>query len=164
MRTRQAARIGSAAVAALMLAAGLAACNKQYIPNTAIEDTPENREVVNYCERYRHAIEDLNVGLLLSMASPRYFDNSGTATGDDDFDRRGLEKILVERFESVDAIRYEIKYRDVYEGEGRVYVDYTYTMSFQYEVDGKSQWANKTADNRLELERVDGGFLIVSGM
>jgi hypothetical protein len=139
-------------------------CNKKYIPNTALEDTPENWEVVRFCERYRHAIEDLNVGLLLSLASPRYFDNSGTTTGNDDFDYKGLEAVLTERFKDVEAMRYEMRYRDVYEQDGLVMVDYTYTLSFQYRIGESSQWANKTADNRLELERVEDGFLIVAGM
>jgi len=150
----------------LLLPIALAAtgCHKDYIPNTEIEDNDENREVVAFCERYRHAVEDLNVGLLLSLASPRYFDNSGTSTGDDDFDRAGLEQVLVERFKSVKAMRYEIKYRDIYECESLLCVDYSYTMSFQYTIGDTTKWSNKTADNRLELERVDDSFLVVSGM
>jgi hypothetical protein len=155
-------------VATLVLLAAMLSlswgCTKKFIPNTALEDTPENWEVVRFCERYRHAIEDLNVGLLLSLASPRYFDNSGSSTGDDDYDYSGLERILTERFKDVEAMRYEIKYRDIYEQDGLTMVDYTYTLSFQYRVGDKSQWANKTADNRLELERVEDGFLIVAGM
>jgi hypothetical protein len=159
-------RLRSAALL-LLLAVAVAVssgCTKKYIPNTALEDTPENWEVVRFCERYRHALEDINIGLLLSLASPRYFDNSGTVTGDDDFDYAGLEQILKERFKDVVSIRYEMKYRDVYEQDTLVMVDYTYTLSFQYRIGEKTQWANKTADNRLELERVEGGFLIVSGM
>jgi hypothetical protein len=146
---------------ALSAAAG---CGKRYIPNTEIEDTEINREIVAFCERYRHAVEDLNVGLLMSMASPRYFDNSGTPAGDDDFDHSGLEEVLRERFAKLKAMRYEIKYRNLFEQMGTVYVEFTYTMSFQYAVGDKTRWSNRTADNRLELERVDGGYLILTGM
>jgi len=149
---------------ALLVMLSAAGCRKEYIPNTEIEDNDENREVVSFCERYRHAVEDLNVGLLLSMASPRYFDNSGTVSPEDDFDRGGLEQILTERFKSVKGMRYEAKYREIYECEMLVCVDYSYTMSFQYMVGDKTKWSNKTADNRLQLERVEGGFLIVTGM
>ena len=139
-------------------------CNTRFIPNTEILDNEFNRDVVAFCERYRHAVEDVNVGLLLTLASPRYFDNSGTTTGDDDMDRAGLEQMLKERFGALQAVRYEMKYLDIYEQHGIVYVEYTYTMSFQYKVEDKTRWYNKTADNRLELEPVDGGFLIISGM
>lgn len=141
-----------------------AGCTKKFIPNTEIEDTDENREIVAFCERYRHAVEDMNVGLLLSFAAPRYFDNNGTPTGDDDFDRNGLEEILASRFKAIKAMRYEIRYRNVFESHNVIYVEYTFNMSFQYDVEEKSRWANRTADNRLEIERVDDGFLIVSGM
>ncbi len=151
-------------VVAVILVSTTMGCTKRYIPNTEIEDTELNREVVAFCERYRHAVEDLNIGLLLSLASPRYFDNSGTTSGDDDMDRSGLEEVLKERFQSVKAIRYEIRYRDIFENFGVIHVDYTYTTSFQYDVAGNTKWSNKTADNQLEIERADDGYLILSGM
>lgn len=152
-------------VVPLLLVAALGSgCAKRYIANTDIEDTPENRDIIEFCERYRHAVEDLNIGLILSMASPRYFDNSGTVSGDDDYDRTGLEEVLKERFKAISALRYEFKYRAVYEVDHKIFVEYTYTMSFQYQVGEDLKWANRTEDNRLELERIDEGFLVVSGM
>jgi hypothetical protein len=150
------------ATAALAIAS--TGCGKKFIPNTEIEDNERNREVVGFCERYRHAVEDMNIGLLLSLASPRYFDNNGSPTGDDDFDRSGLEEVLQERFRAVKAIRYEMRYRNLFEHQGVIYVEFTYTLSFQYSVGEATKWSNKTADNRLELEPVEGGYLIVAGM
>ena len=141
-----------------------AGCQKQYIANTEILDTDFNRDVLNFCERYRHSIEDMNIGLLLKLASPRYFDNSGTPTGDDDIDKAGLEGVLHERFSPIESIRFEIVYRGIFEENSVVYVEYTYTMSFQYTIDGETKWNNHTGDNRLELERSEDGFLILSGM
>ena len=139
-------------------------CAPKMIPNTEVEDNQENRDIISFCERYRHAVEDLNIGLLISLASPRYFDNSGTVSGDDDMDKSGLEAILKERFKAIEAIRYEIKYRSIYKKTDVVYVEYTYTTSFRYNVDGVPHWENKTADNRLELEETNGGYAILSGM
>jgi hypothetical protein len=141
-----------------------AGCQPKFIPNTEVPDNEENRDIVAFCERYRHAVEDLNVGLLLSLASPKYFDKSGTADGDDDMDRAGLEEVLKSRFKIIETIRYEIKYRSVYTRNNTTMVEYTYTTSYRFNLDGKPHWENKTADNRLELERVDGGFRILSGM
>ena len=140
-------------------------CTPKFIPNTEVVDTPENREIISFCERYRHAVEDLNIGLLLSLASPKYFDDSGTVSGDDDMDRSGLEEVLKNRFKVIETIRYEIKYREVYQKGEVIMVEYTYTTSYRFNLDGKPHWENKTADNRLELERVDDdGYLILSGM
>ncbi len=140
------------------------ACGPRFIPNTEIPDTEENRDIVDFCERYRRAVEDINLGLLMTMASPRYFDNCGTTTGDDDMDRAGLEENLKQTFQSVEEIRHEIRYRDIFVKDGIIHVEYTFTTSFQFTVEGETKWSNKTADNRLELERVDDGFLIISGM
>ena len=139
-------------------------CTPKFIPNTEVEDTPENREIISFCERYRHAVEDLNIGLLLSLASPKYFDDSGTVSGDDDMDRSGLEEVLKNRFKSIETIRYEIKYRAVYQKGEIIMVEYTYTTSYRFALDDKPHWENKTADNRLELERTNDGYLILSGM
>jgi hypothetical protein len=139
-------------------------CSPKFIPNTEVEDTKDNRAIISFCERYRHAVEDLNIGLLLSLASPNYFDDSGTVSGTDDMDKSGLETVLKERFKSVETIRYEIDYRKVYVKKNTIYVEYTYTTSFRYNINGEPRWENKTADNRLELERVEDGFLILSGM
>ena len=147
-----------------LISIGLFGCHTRYIPNTSVESTDFNRSVIAFCERYRHAVEEMNMGLVLALASPRYFDNNGTPLGDDDIDKVGLEDFLHGQFSHVKAIRYEFKYRDVYKEDMKVCVDYTYTVSFQFVLDGKLKWSNKTADNRLELESVDGGFLILSGM
>ena len=157
--------ITKSCLAAVVAVAALA-CSPKTIPNTEVPDTRENRDIIAFCERYRHAVEDLNVGLLVTLASQEYFDNSGTVDGDDDMDKSGLESVLKERFKSIETIRYEIFYRDIYTKNDVIMVEYTYTTSFRYNVDGEPHWENKTADNRLELERVnsDGGYLILSGM
>ena len=49
--------LASLQLAALMAAGGLAAgCGAATIPNTDIEDTRPNREIIAVCERYRKAI------------------------------------------------------------------------------------------------------------
>ena len=148
----------------LFLTTLILGCTPKFIPNTEVEDTAENREIISFCERYRHAVEDLNIGLLLSLASPKYFDDSGSVSGDDDMDRSGLEEVLKNRFKAIETIRYEIKYRNVYQKGEITMVEFTYTTSYRFNLDGKPHWENKTADNRLELERVDNGYLILSGM
>ncbi|MBN2526667.1 MAG: hypothetical protein JXR76_09745 [Deltaproteobacteria bacterium] len=142
----------------------VAGCQKQYIPNTEIIDNDFNRDVLSFCERYRHGVEDMNTGMLLALASPRYFDNSGTPSGDDDVDKAGLEEVLNSRFSPIQSIRMEIIYRAIFEENSVLHVEYTYTMSFQYTIDGETKWKNHTGDNRLDLERTEDGFLILSGM
>ena len=96
--------------------ARLAGCATHYIPNTDVEDNDENRKVIAFCEKYRHAVEERNVPLLLSMASPRYYEDGGNVDATDDMDFAGLRDYLEGRFKDTRAIRYEIRYRKVNRG------------------------------------------------
>ena len=58
---------------------GAAGCSKSYIPNTDVEDSSENKKVIAFCEQYRHAVEDKDVGTLLKLASPRYYEDGEDA-------------------------------------------------------------------------------------
>ena len=107
-------------------------CSHQIIPNTEVEDNTDNRNVVVFCEKYRRAVEDRDVETLVQMASPRYFETGGNARSGDDIDYNGLRAYLTTKFKMTKAIRYEIRYHRITETENKVvYVDYTYTASFQ---------------------------------
>lgn len=180
-------------VTALLLASSLG-CATGRIPNTDVPDTSENRSVVAFCERYRHAVEGRDARALLGLASPRYFEDGGTPAGDDDYGYDGLQRLLNAWSQEVREVRYEIRYRRINpdpENGNRVLVDYTYTGSYTLRrPQGASEpepgggpslhidpvrgstassrddevWFRRVADNRLELERVGEEWRIVSGM
>jgi hypothetical protein len=149
----------------LMLAGfALAGCSRQTIPNTTVADTPANRDVIEFCESYRHALEQRDLGALLAMASPRYYENGGTPEGTDDYDIAGLRELLRDRLPRVHTVRYEFRYRRITFEADRILVDYTYSGSFRVEAGEGHQWFRRVADNRLELERMGGEYRIVAGM
>jgi hypothetical protein len=126
----------------------------------------ENRRVVQFCEDYRRAVERKNVGMLLQLAAPSYFEDGGNIDPNDDIDYESLKAYLESKFYDTKAIRYEIRYRRV--GKGRketMYVDYTYSASYKIP-DGASEdvWRRTVADNRLELIPVEESYKIVAGM
>ncbi|MBI2898428.1 MAG: hypothetical protein HYY06_33060 [Deltaproteobacteria bacterium] len=141
-------------------------CGTTYIRNTTVEDTSANRQVIEFCERYRHAMEAKNGRELLALASSRYYEDGGTPTASDDYDYAGLRQVLQERFRNVKQVRYDIRYRSVSAEEGKVNVDFTYSASFQLETPLGERWYRKVEDNRLVLEpiRQGDGFRILSGM
>ncbi|HEU4404906.1 MAG TPA: hypothetical protein VFS43_06400 [Polyangiaceae bacterium] len=156
-----------AAALTLLAALGPAGCATRYIPNTDVEDTDENREVVKFCERYRKALEEQNVGIILSLVSPRYYEDGGNVDPTDDLDYEGLREWLQGRFQDTRAIRYEIRYRRIQKGEqNRVNVIYTYSAS--YKIPGlkeqQDEWRHTVAENRLELVPEGSTFKIVAGM
>lgn len=153
------AALGAVAVLAL------SACSPSMIPNTDVEDNSQNRKVISYCEEYRHAVEDKDVGRLLSMASPRYYEDGGNTSPDDDIDYDGLKDYLTSTFVKTQTIRYEIRYRKVTVSENkRVYVEYTYSASYRIPGLKGEEWKHTVADNRLELVPEGESFKILNGM
>lgn len=151
-------------LALALLAAPLAACTTHYIPNTDVEDSDDNRRVIAFAEKYRRAVEGRNVGALLQMASPRYYEDGGNVDASDDLDYAGLRGYLTDKFQAASAIRYEIRYRRVVREEDKVFIDYTYSASYRIPSANGEEWRRKVEDNRLELVPHKDGFQIVAGM
>jgi hypothetical protein len=151
----------------IALAAGLgnAACSRPFIPNTDIEDTGENRGIIVFCEKYRHALEDKNAGQLLKMMSPAYFEDGGNSKPGDDADYDKIRDFLTGNFLNTSGIRYEIRYRRVTVTEtNHIYVDYTYAAAWKLPGVKGDEWHHQVADNRLDLVRDGESYKIVSGM
>ncbi len=161
MRLSSALLVSSATLAAC-LSVG---CARDVIPNTDVEDSAENREVVQFVERYRHALEERDVSALLALVSARYYDDNGTPIGTDDIDVDGLRARLAAFHSRVVAVRYEIRYRRVtFTTNDRVLVDYTYTGSFRVTTSEGERWSRRLADNRIVLGREGGELRILSGL
>jgi hypothetical protein len=151
--------------ALLLAVAALGACSKSYIPNTDVEDNSHNRKVIAFCEDYRHAVEDKDVGKLITMASPRYYEDGGNTNPEDDIDFDGLKDYLQSTFVKAQTIRYEIRYRKVLVNENkRVFVEYTYSASWRAPGLKGEEWHHTVADNRLELVPEGEGYKILAGM
>jgi hypothetical protein len=150
---------------AATLALAAMACSKTYIPNTDVEDNMQNRDVVLFCEKYRHALEDKNVGQLLKLMSPSYFEDGGNTRNDDDADFDKIREFLTGDFLRTAGIRYEMRYRRItYTETNHIYVDYTYAAAWKLPGVKADEWHHKVADNRLDLVRDGESFKIVSGM
>lgn len=140
-------------------------CSHDYIPNTQVDDSEFNRDVIAFCEDYRHAVERRQTSLLLKLADPKYYEDGGNVDTSDDLDFAGLKEYLEKRFRETRAIRYEIFYRDVSLGRSnQVFVDYTYSASYKVPTATGDVWRRRVADNRLELVREGEKFRILSGM
>jgi len=143
----------------------LGGCATHYIPNTEVEDNDDNRRIISFCEKYRHAVEERNVPLLLEMASPRYYEDGGNVDAADDMDYAGLREYLEGRFKDTRAVRYEIRYRRVKQAsDTKILVEYTYTASYRIPGLKGEEWRHTVADNRLELITDASSFKILAGM
>jgi hypothetical protein len=156
-------------ICAVLLVSTLTGCAHDFIPNTQVEDSDFNRQVIAYCEEYRHAVERRNTEALLRMADPKYYEDGGTIDTGDDLGLDGLKAYLEKEFKQTSQIRYEIFYRDISFGRSnQVFVDYTYSASYKVPVPGSEThaevWRRRVADNRLELVQDGEKFRILSGM
>jgi hypothetical protein len=150
---------------ALLFALAASACGASTIPNTRVEDTGQNREIIDFVERYRKAVEDRDTATLLGMTSQFYFDDMGTPTGEDDVDFDGLKAGLERMRKEVLAARYQISYRGLtYTENEHVLVDVLYTGWFKVETPEGPQWRRRLEPHRIVLAREDGKLLILSGM
>jgi hypothetical protein len=151
-------------VLALALAPVLSGCPEYYIANTDVEDTDDNRKIVEFCEIYRHAVERKDIPTLLDLASPDYYEDGGNVDAADDIDFAGLKDYLSSKFDETKAIRYEIRYRRVMVEEERIFVDYTYSGSFRLPTHIGEKWQSNVDENRLELVPSGESYKIVAGM
>jgi hypothetical protein len=142
------------AATALSALAGSGCATAPNIPGTNVGDTRENRAILEVCEKYRHALEDRDAETLLSLASPQYFEDSGTPKAEDDYGYEGLKQIINTRLAALKAVRYNIQYRKVAFSPGgtRAAVDIRYDASFQLLTEIGDRWERKQSEKRLELE------------
>jgi hypothetical protein len=156
----------SRSVPCVLLSLALAGCSANLIPNTEVEDTPENKEVIDFCEQYRIALESRDAAKIMALVAGDYYEDGGSPPGEDDYDREGLEQRLRTRFTRVDSVRYDIRYRRVVYFVDRVEVYYSFYGRYQIAGNsgGEPQWFSKVGDNRLVLLRTPDGYKILSGL
>jgi hypothetical protein len=148
-----------------VLALAFSACAiVNLIPGTKVPDTRMNREILDVCERYRHAIEDKDAATLLTLAHPNYYEDSGTPKGDDDYGYEGLKEVLSKRLTALKTVRYNIEYRNVHLEGHHASVDIRYDASFQLATEMGDRWERKQNDKRIELENDGKRWLIIAGM
>jgi len=150
---------------ALAVLCGAVGCGTKTIPNTRVEDTKANREVIDFVEKYRKAVEQRDAAALLRLTSIDYFDDMGTPAGDDDVDYGALQAGLKRVREEVLGARYQISYRGVtYTETRKVLVDLLYTGWFKVSTPDGEQWRRRLQAHRIVLAREDHGLKIISGM
>jgi hypothetical protein len=146
----------------MLFAAGCATIH--VIPGTKVADNKLNRELVDVCERYRHALEERDSATLLALAHPNYYEDSGTPKGDDDYGYEGLKQVLSTRLSALKSVRYNIEYRNVTVQGHHADVDIRYDASFQLATEMGDRWEHKMNDKRIQLENDGHRWLIIAGM
>ncbi len=140
-------------------------CTPTYIKNTKVPNTPDNREIITFVERYRTAIEHRDNDLLLSLVSPRYLENASTTdNSDDDYGLRELITKIIPDMQKVLGVDYKLKVLKIQRRSNVVLVDFEYVLTFRYQDGEDTRLSSKRDVNRLELLRENGQWRIRSGL
>ncbi len=155
--------------------ASVSACGgkAQYVPGTRVPYSPANQSVLDAVEAYRLAVEERDAQKLLLMAhKTKYWEDSGTPSGSDDYGYEGLANVLASRLQKASEIRYSMRYMKVSQqcpselnagcqASVDVIVDASFTIQ---NVQGKQVRPDKRDQNQFLLEWDGSRWLFISGM
>ena len=144
----------------------LGGCAHSKIPMTTIDDTEENREILQIVKEYHKALESLDADAILSLVSPRYFEDNANLETEDDYDFDGLRKALHEDFKRTRAMKVNIRVDaiEVDDETERAWAELYYQIHAQNEYPSGTRWESGSDRTRLRFERVQGRWLIVAGL
>ena len=136
------------------------------IPGTRILDNQKNRSIIKILEKYRYAMIKRDMGTLMAMAHPHYYEHGGTHLGKDDYGYKGLLGVIRKRITQVQTVRYSIKYRRLrWLSKTQVSVEIYIDASFQMKMsDKESKWTRYSDYNKIVLTRHKGRWLFLRGM
>lgn len=154
------------AAVVLLLGMGGACAHQDFFPGTTVPRTPENKAIIDTIELYRARLLEKNVDGLLVLASPRYFEDSGTQQANDDYGYDGLRERLGPLLERIRAIlRYEIQYRAVNVKDDRAEVDVFINSSFEMTSELGDRYHRVNDKHKFVLERSgENRWKFLSGM
>ena len=147
----------------LATAAGCA--HRDYFPGTTIVRSEENRKIIQTIEEYRQRLMQRNVVGLLALASPRYFEDSGTPRSDDDYGYEGLKKVLEQQLQRVKSLRYDIEYRNIRVSGNQAEVEVFLDGSFEIaSAEAGDRYRRVNDYHRFLLEKEKDEWKFLSGM
>lgn len=167
MRTLPAPRFCLLLIAAglLALVVGGACAKQKLIPNTKVQDTPINREILRVVEKYRDAVSNLDAAAILTLVHPTYEDAGGGASGEDELDFNGLKQLLRTRFKQTSKVRMRIEYQSVTVQGREATVDTYIDATFVYDLPvANPRWRRLTDFNRFRLIKEGKRWVFVSGL
>lgn len=130
-----------------------------------IEDTAENREILDMLYRYRQALVGKDFGTLNRLISTSYYENAGTThTTSDDYGYEQLSEVFEMMAEYAEEIRYHVIIQDVVVRNNQAHIDFEFEFAFQYRIADQEVWDAGVDVNRMEFLREGDVWRIISGM
>lgn len=163
-RPRTGAQSSGAALFAGLALLATACGHVLTFPGTNIPATDDNRAILETVDLYRQRLLQKNIDGVLVLASPRYFEDSGTPRADDDYGYDGLRQVLEKQLSRVKAMRYDIEYRKLTITGNRAEVEAYLNGSFELESQSGDRYRRLSDYHRFVLERDGDRWKFISGM
>lgn len=142
------------------------ACAHSKIPTTNIDDTPENREILDLVGAYHRAVEGRDADAVLAMVSKRFYEDNGNTDRSDDYDYQQLAESLPKDFERTKTMQLEIRVDDIEidDEEETAHAFIFYTVRGNAEFPTGTKWKTTTDRARITFTREDKTWKIISGL
>jgi hypothetical protein len=132
---------------------------------TRIRSNDDVDAIIAVVEAYADALESMSVDAVLPMISSEYYENSGTTdTTTDDYGFEGVFAMLETLSSHVREMRVELEIKDIVVDGDRAEVLCDFGLTMLYEVGDAQRWQTERDVNRLQFQREETGWLIVSGL
>jgi hypothetical protein len=143
--------------ALLVLVAVLAtACKPSLIAGTQVQDTEDNRAILDVVRRYKLAFEARDAAAIGALASPRYLDERSSTS------KAVLDQKLRDEFARVKDARLDVTVRKIAVEGARATVDYFFALALLVDAP-TAEWVRESDEKRMILEREGGEWRVVSG-
>lgn len=149
----------------------LSGCAGRYLQSDVIHSDAKIRKsadaqaVIELVETYERAMGERDHSTLIRLVSRDYYENAGTThTTEDDYGYDGVVLLFEVLTRHVIEARVDVKVREVrvYGERADVLFEYAYTM--HYKIGEARRWQTQRDVNRIQLQREDGEWRIVSGL
>ena len=154
------------AIGILTLGLLSAGCGTRNIPGMDIEvaDTPDHRALIDIMHKFQQSFEQRDIDGLMALASPKFYEKSGTNDTDDDFNYDGLRQHYTEHFKIVEKCNLTITLKEVKVEQNQASIDYRFLSRYLMKLPSGEKWQIKDDINKMILAKEDGQWKILSGM
>lgn len=149
-----------------LLLAVAAGCAHSKIRDTEIDDTPENRDVLEFVEEYKRAVESLDAEAVIALVDPSFYEDNGNTDSSDDYDYEGLKTNLRESFERTKAMQLLLRIDAIEVERDQAFAELYYEFRAHNEYPSGTKWDTGTDRTRLRLIRSskDAPWRIAAGL
>ncbi len=154
---RRARQLGAA-----LLFLTIVGCGVKRIPGTDLDDSRDNRKILEVMEKYRTAVEARDPDGVLAVVDPAFRDVAGTLDPSDDLTAANLRARLADRFKRIQDVRVQVEVKRIEVEPNVARAIYTYVMQFRIAPNGKPQVESDI--KRMEFKRAGDGWRILTGI